>query len=265
MKKLLLYSLFICLLFNCSSRDEEIVETSVLPVKIIHKTSFFNNVNFIRTYQYNGNKLKSITTNRGDRLEYFYTGSLITSVNSFDKNSSLNATIKIDYENNRIKTLTRKFVFENNELIFNYTWVNENQVRIQNNRYLPSNTTAYTDVFLSNGNISKTIRYAKASNYDLEESRTYIYDSKNYPLKNVEGFSKIITSELDAAPIIAYTRVNNLLKYTHKEIVIKNGQSQENSNFTQELNSNFLYNDNGFPTKYFNYDDEDDILIEYNK
>lgn len=266
MKKFLLYCFLICLLINCSSRDEDVVEeVPVLPITIIHKTSFFNNSDFIRTYQYNGNKLKSITTNRSDKLEYFYTDNLITSVNYFDENNSLNATIKINYENNRIKTLTRKLVSENRELIFNYTWVNDNQVRIENNRYQESNTITYTDVFLSEGNITKTIRYFKTPTFNLEESRSYSYDSKNFPLKNVEGFSKIITSELDAAPVIAYTQVNNLLKYTHREIVITNGQNQENANYTQEINSNFSYNQAGFPTKYFNSDDEDNIIIEYNK
>lgn len=265
MKKLLFYSLFIVLLISCSTSDDGEIDTTILPTKIIHKLRFFNNSIFTRTYQYDGNKIKSIISSSGDKLEYFYSGNLITTVNYFDEKNSLNATIKIDYEKNRIKTLTRKYHDGGSDLIFNYTWINDNQVRIQNNRYLPPNTTAYTDVFLSNGNITKTIRYFKSTGYEMEESRSYTYDSNSFPLKNVEGFSKIITSELDAAPVIADTQANNLLKYTYKQITTENGQTQETANYTQELNSNFSYNANGFPTKYFNHNDEDDILIEYNR
>ncbi len=265
MKKLLFYSLFIFVIISCSTSDDGEIDTTILPTKITHKLRFFNNYIFTRTYQYDGNKITSIISSSGDKLEYFYYGNLITTVNYFDEKNSLNATIKIDYEKNRIKTLTRKYYDEGRDLIFDYTWINDNQVRIKNNRYLLPEATAYTDVFLSNGNIIKTIRYVKSTGYEMEESRSYTYDSYSFPLKNVEGFSKIITSELDAAPLIAYTQSNNLLKYTHKQITTENGQTQETSNYTEEQNSNFSYNANGFPTKYFNHNDEDEIFIEYNR
>lgn len=106
MKKLLFYSLFIVLLISCSTSDDGEIDTTILPTKIIHKLRFFNNSIFTRTYQYDGNKIKSIISSSGDKLEYFYSGNLITTVNYFDEKNSLNATIKIDYEKNRIKTLT---------------------------------------------------------------------------------------------------------------------------------------------------------------
>lgn len=254
MKKLLL--LFIgCSVASCSNDENSSSDPTdfTLPKTISYVyPSPQLGTNSKATLTFNGNKIVS-SIDEDSKTLFTYTGDLITKQEVFDLNLQGKETktkeLVYTYENGKIKTrmfhedisaqypdgeFIEKTVYTHtsNEVIsyINYS-VNVNtkaEVKTDEGKY------TYKD-----GNLIKNERTITSGT----STRTYEYDSKNNPLKNILGFNLLL----------------NEISEFGKNNVVKETVSGNDGTFSYL--TSYIYNNSDYPTRHTSY--SSDASIEY--
>lgn len=239
MKKLLFYSLFIFLCVDCSSRDEDSNDgsTAVILPKTLKSINSLGETT--SDYQYDGNKLKAIKVNNILRSAFTYTSNLITKVVSYDSSGAITSEFNYEYKNNKLSKTHYK-IGQMSTNIF-YTWIDDNHVSIEDDKYKPLNAIDKTEIYFNNGNVIKSTNYTHYPNYyTINKVEVIENDDKNNPFKNIEGYSLIsfdISSDF-------FPQTNNIKKITSKIVGTVNGEP-----LAENYSRNFqqTYNDKNFP------------------
>ncbi|RKR09189.1 hypothetical protein C8C83_0806 [Flavobacterium sp. 90] len=240
---LLLFSAFTLVLTSCSNDDNNSSEdTSILPKTITYSyPSPDLGTNTKNTITYDGNKIVSSISVRSKAL-FTYTGNFITKQQLFDIDSKGLETKDMEaeytYENGKLKTrITREYFtpqYPNGTYIGKtiYTHVSNNLISYidyevdadtQIEKKISEGTFTYKE-----GNLieDKNVRGVSTS------TRTYEYDTKNNPLKNILGLDLLLKeTEISRNNISKIKRVDS------------------DSPDTSVYLSNYIYNDKDFPTK----------------
>lgn len=242
-KLLLLFCAFTLLLTSCSSGENSSSEDkSILPKTISYLYPSVNlGTNTKNTLTYDGNKIVS-SISPISKVNFTYTGNVITKQQLFDVDSKGLETKDMEaeytYENGKLKTrITRESFttkYPNGQYIGKtvYIHVSNNLISYidykvdpdtKNETKISEGTFAYKD-----GNLieDKNVRGVVTS------TRTYEYDTKNNPLKNILGLD-LLLKETEISN-------NNILKIKRVDSDLPNSSIYLTS---------YIYNDKGFPTK----------------
>ena len=244
MKKLLSLFFALALVLTSCSNDENSTpeDNSVLPKTISYTyPDIFLGTNSISTNTYNGNKIISSVEN-DSKTVFTYDGNMIIKQEQFDidelGNETKNAEVEYKYENGKLKTrifredITTKYpdgqyiqkdVYTHSSNLIsyiNYRVDKDTKAEVKNSE----GTLTYKD-----GNLVKEVQIAGTST----RTRTYEYDTKSNPLKNILGFDLLLNE------ISEFGR-NNVTKTT-----------SISSDFPTPANylTTYIYNDKGYPVK----------------
>ena len=240
MKKFFSYLFLLYFFVSCSSRDEiENANSIILPKTITSKSS---SGNIISEYQYDGNKLKYILANNGSKNIISYAGNFITKSISYNSSGEVISEFNYEYKNNKLfKTNYKIGTLETN--IF-YTWIDDNHVYFEDDKYKPDNAINRTDVYFNNGNVVKSTNHIYYPNYyTIDKVEIIENDSKNNPFKNIEGYSLIafdISSDF-------FSQTNNITKIVSTRKGNVNGEPLNENYFR---NFELSYNTKNFPKSY---------------
>ena len=241
MKKLF-YILSICtlVLTSCSSSDDDnnVVAdpiTGTLLKKLVENDSDGTSVTI--DFVYNGNKMTSFLDTDGDGATITYTGDLVTKIEYYFENTMDQKDLYTYNTLGQLITYVRldlEMEWGNRE---DYTYNNNNTITVVSyNGDLVSQTqneNTHT-ITMNNGEVSTII--------DGDgNSRTYTYDNKYNPLKNITGFGKIAFVAGEANGIV-------------RNVVL---ETQDVFGFSSTISNTYTYNTAGFPTTSSeNYDGE---------
>lgn len=250
-KQLCLFVVAALTLASCSS-DSENGSDAILPKTVSYKYSESPGDNDFATLIYDGNKLVSAGYTANDKEIYTYTGDYITKIEDFAEEGNISSRNEITYENGKLKidvlteiapTVTyiskRVYTYNTNGTIsfVNYSVDPTTKVETKSSE----GVLTYT-----NGNLTKKTEVFDSYSY----TKTYEYDAKNNPFKNILGYNLLIDHETTAS-------VNNVTKLT---TVFTRGEEIT----TNVFNSVYEYDSNEYPTKETQTDDSDhDEITEY--
>jgi hypothetical protein len=244
MKKLIYLFSAIALIFtSCSSEDSSTSSTPVLLTKAIE--TYLDNSTSTTEYVYSGTKLVSVNDSDGDYQIFTYTGNLITKIEYFLSDDTLDQVETYSYDSSdRLISFVRVFPTDIN-------WGNKETYTYNSNgtisaSYYSGNYTSQTNlddtaiITLSNGEVSQ-IEFSNG------RSDSYTFDSKNGASKNIMGFDKLLFTDGEGGGIL------------HN--IISQIDSDDINNFTYS----YTYNNNDYPatgTETSEYDNEV-TTIEY--
>lgn len=235
-KKLCLFGLLALMLGSCYNESSSANETNVvLPKSVIYEYSSSPGDNDVVSISYVGNKIVSAGYTQNDKQVYTYTGDFITKIEDFAEEGNISSTNEFTYENGKLKidllteigiqTYVSKSVYTyntNGTISFITYSVDSNGIETKKSEgvltYLDGNLTQKTEVY-------------QGSSY----TKTYEYDVKNNPFKNILGYNLLIDSETS-------TSLNNVTKLTY--VSISNGNTT-----TTIFNSFYEYNEKDYPVK----------------
>jgi hypothetical protein len=216
---------------SCSSSSNN--SDNVSSIELCKRQSW---VNGYFDYTYDGNKI--LTTTSGGQLafKYFYTGDLITKVESYASNELIRSTI-FTYNNKQLITEVALFyltdVLEPDSSGYRRTFSYNSNNTISNVEYV--GTLSLQNTIIRTGTITlingeEAIRsYLQIENNTIYTT-TKTFDDKNFPFKNVLGVDKIFPS-------------SNVGFAGRKYNVI----SVNYNNPSSAYNYNYQYNDQGYP------------------
>lgn len=252
-KHLCLFVVAALTLTSCSSEgSSENEANAVLPKTVSYKYSDSPGDNDFATMTYDGNKIVSAAYTESDKEVYTYTGNFITKIEDFAEEGNISSKNEITYENGKLKidvlteiapTVTyiskRVYTYNANGTISFINYSVDPTTKIETKR--SEGILTYV-----NGNLT-----SKAENFEsYSYTKTYEYDAKNNPFKNILGFNLIIDHETSAS-------LNNVTKLTTV-------YSREGNVTTNIFNSVYEYNDKAYPTKQTQTDSsESDEITEY--
>lgn len=246
MKNLIISSLALLAMINCSSDDttEEnpvVDPTTIVPTKFTEITQ--DNQTYVIEYKYDGTKLlEALDTGENEKTVYTYDGDNIVKTEDYD-GTMLVYMREFTYANGKVvsEKVTNK---HQGTLIYTktYEYVSDNHVRYNGDPsyvYNPiTNTFSFlqypqVDVYITN---NKNLLSVKSTDGAQTTNYTYQYDAQNSPFKNVKGLLKIEFLNLDGE-----AGTNNLTKYSE----IRTGTVPGTAGSTGV----HTYNDYNFPTK----------------
>ncbi|OOV20278.1 hypothetical protein [Flavobacterium sp. LM4] len=246
MKKILcLFGALTFALTSCSSDEDSSGSPSsdlVLLKKTISTDSEGEKVTTI--YKYSGNKIVSVTDDQGEFNRYYtYTGDLITKIEYKLPNGTVDQINTYEYDsNNRLIKFVRVEPLDelgNKEV---YTYNSDGTVSIK--EYIGDDKTQNQlngegKVTFTNGEVTKII-------IDYGPSRSYIYDDKNNPMKNVLGFDKLAFEDSEASGIL-----HNIV-------------SEKDLDYDEVTATYiFTYNSAGYPTKSTENEEGEIATVEF--
>ncbi|KAF2510182.1 hypothetical protein EYY60_11775 [Flavobacterium zhairuonense] len=238
MKKILcLFGALTLLLTSCSSDDSG--SSVVLLKKEITTDSDGDKVT--TDYKYDGNKIISATVQGTTTGIYFtYTGDLITKM-EFKYEGVVEQVNKYEYDSNgKLISFIRVEPLEENGSKEVYTYNSDGSISITaySGTDLAQTTADGTGkITFVNGEIDKiALTYGP--------TRSYTYDDKNNPYKNVLGYDKISFTDGEAEGIL------------HNIVSVKNGTKVTESYV-------FTYNGDGYPVKSVDTDGSGVATTEY--
>lgn len=265
MKKIILVlSLVLLALVGCSKSEDAILAgVSSNLLKRIENSSETLDGNSTTNVAYNGNKIIEFSSSRNGILSktiFTYNGDLIIKRESLS-NGILNASEEYIYENGKLTTTFSMYsntsqsgiiVFIKSKKVYTYNangTVLETNFKFVDNAYVTANSTKLYTIF--NGNVTKLIGNSSSSStyyngtatvtdiYTSTYTNNYEYDSKNNPLKNILGWSKISFDSNNS--------INNLLKETGLSESTTNGVA--NPAVPERVREyTLMYNSNDYPT-----------------
>jgi hypothetical protein len=227
---------------NSSPEDSSSEDNSVLPKTISYTyPDVFLGTNTIATNTYNGNKIVSSIENDSKTI-FTYDGNVIIKQEQFDIDElgkeTKNAEVDYRYENGKLKT--RIFKEDINSAYPEGQYIQKNVYTHSSNliSYISYRVDKDTKAEVKNsegtltyrgGNLVKEMQIAGS----LTRTRTYEYDTKYNPLKNILGFDLLLNE-------ISEFGKNNVVKTT-----------SISSDFATPANyiTTYIYNDKGYPTK----------------
>ncbi|PKF75229.1 hypothetical protein [Chryseobacterium sp. PMSZPI] len=201
----------------------------------------------VSTLTYNGTKISQIKNiTDGSITTFVYDGDLISQAATSGANSSVTTKYTYDAKNR----LTKKATSGNDSgglwtAESNYNYQSNNNVTILTTLTTPSSKRTETRNAVLNddgsinswtGTLTHTIN--NTSQTATVTLKPIVYDTKNSPLKNITGYSKIIDMEDETGS------THNTLSYNYT-VNYNNGTGTEWTIFK----SNFEYNTSGYPTK----------------
>jgi hypothetical protein len=231
MKKLIISSLAIFALINCSSDDDAaegnpvVDPTTIVPTKFTEITQ--DNQTYVTEYKYDGTKLLEETSSN-QKTVYTYNGDLISKTE--------------DYTGTKL-TYKREFAYTNGKVTaetttsYNTTLPLVTTIAFQ---YLSDNHVKFTrngegnDIYLSNNGNVKTAIWSPGS---VIRTFNNTYDGQNNPYKNIKG----------------YLKINFLLSlegdYASNNLVSSSSVQTGSVAATYGSSGVHTYNDHDFPTK----------------
>jgi hypothetical protein len=259
MKKIVcLFSALALTLLACN-RDEIVTpkaENVVLPKTIKLSDPNYSSENLTNKIVYDGNKIVSITNERG-KTEYTYSGNLIVKQVISNASNTIQKQISYSYLNGKLATIStvvpnsyssEEVYTDNNDGTVKVEFYNVNQ-----KTGVKTKSEGFETLTFSNGNLDQIV-----STYgDSVSTNSYDYDTNSNPFKNVEGFNLLYRQDISFQPNIL--SANNVVKQT-------------TFNVTNNIASNFMistndydYDAKGFPIKKIIYDSHGTVLkvIEY--
>ncbi len=232
MKKILCLVSAIAFTFTSCSKDDNDSSDSTSSILVKKITTTDNNGHSSsESYVYNGNKIVSMTEDNGSVTKYTYTGDLITKIEEFDMNGTLNLTTDYNYINGKLDNSIDKHPAESYYYKTKYTHNEDGTISYDQFRGIPATgaeeeygaTGKYT---YKDGNVVKL----EVSYYGAEYSYIYEYDTQNNPFKNVLGYNLLLDSD--------NTSANNITKQTSTYEQVNTYKYDEN-NFPIEKITNF--------------------------
>ena len=200
-------------------------------------------------YNYSGNRLVSIIDN--DALDtadlYFsYTGSLITKMEYKFEDGTVEQTETFEYDGNNLLIAYKLVVPDDQEGYgFRYTYVHNSDGTITGTKYI-GNATSQEDLSFTE-TISFTDGKVTSIVTSTGSSYTYTYDTKNNPLRNVIGLSKIAFAGGEGS-----SSIYNLTR----EVVVNNLE-------TNTYNYTYQYLPNNYPTQSTQDEGEGEYTTQY--
>ncbi len=186
-------------------------------------------------YNYNGNRLVSIISNDAvdtADLYFTYTGSLITKMEYKFEDGTVEQTETFEYNENNLLSAYKLVVPDDlGGYGFRYTYDYNADETITGTKYI-GDATSQEDLSLTE-TISFTDGEVTSIVTSTGSSYTYTYDTKNNPLRNVVGLSKIV---------FAGGEGNSSIYNLTREVVV-NGSETNTYNYT------YLYLPNNYPTQ----------------
>ncbi|MEL0649847.1 hypothetical protein V6246_00350 [Algibacter sp. TI.3.09] len=244
-KQILLFTLCITF-FACSSESSNSDEEETTDNTLVKKIVYYDE--FTETFNYDGNKLNSITDNDGYETKITYSDNKVTRIDNYEDNELLEYfTVSYNSEGKLTSYINYLFDIDGNDIAYNQilTYNNDNTVDVEvlrgnfSSQTEPMGTTTYT---ISNSNITKL------SYDDITDNETYEFDNKKGVFNNILGFEVInfinINSEFGFE---IYGGSNNVTKITDEQ----DGWPTSSERFE------YTYNENGYPKSSENYYNED--------
>ncbi len=228
MKKSIIISIVLLILFSCSSKDISDNSSPDNSNSVLVKKIAFSNMVNPAIYTYNGNKLVKVLGNDGDAyLIFTYMGDLITKTEWVNLNNvSSGEYNEYIYKDNK---LTQKKAYAENILQYIYDYVyntdgtTQGKVTGYNGN---SNISIFKYYYDGVGNMIKSEQFYHNT---LSSTTNYTYDTKNNPFKNITGFRVLA---------VAGSSSNNIVKVKSTYL--------DSSSVLEEINS-YQYNSQDYP------------------
>jgi hypothetical protein len=176
-------------LCSCTKDEDAIVYQSKLLSKLVDVAE--NGATTTTTFTYNSNKIVSIDS-ANKQSTFTYANDLITKIVTFDNVNLSQSVLDYSYVNDELVR-----VVSSDNYVVNFTHNDDGSVLYErlttdvNNNVI----TVYSGkMFFQNGNLVKDER-TKGGNVPsivCKEIVSYQYDSKNNPLRNIVGYSKLL-------------------------------------------------------------------------
>lgn len=246
MKKLLFLFIVFFLILSCSSDDTNTNSQPILLTKIVETVNYNGNIEtYTFNFSYDGNRMISQYTDNYQIL-FTYTGNLITKI-EYLNNNTISQIEEFVYNSNQKLINYKSFQYENNLEYYgqevDYTHNSDGTVSyIKSTGFLPNLTDSSTGTinFNSEGLVATIV---SSTGYN----KSYVYDSKNNPYKNILGIEKILFTSDNGSSLI-----RNLITKV------------ETDNFsTYTVNSTYTYNSNNFPTESISNDGYETVAKQY--
>ena len=219
-------SITFLLLQSCTSGNNENVNNGNSIILCKHKV-FSNGSSW--DYSYDGNKILMVKTGNSVILKYYYTGDLITKVETFDTNQiATRNTYIYNSANQLINEISVNYLPDPNNPAGNktdYTYNSNNTISFIYYLGLPGQYSIHSSgvIYLNNGEIT-SVNENYQNNVPNTSVMTRTYDNKNSPFKNILGINKILTrngagggfqSRINNPITIGFTN-NNLISYSYQ-------------------------------------------------
>lgn len=198
MKKItLLLSVFALVLTSCSDNDDTpTANPTTSNSDVLIKKRIFTETGFpaeTTTYTYNGKKLVKATSDLYGYTNFTYTGDLITKVEDYSTSNELELSKVYTYNSSdKLLTVTYKDFISNDGMKFVFTYNAGGTVSYD--EYI-GDVTSQPDfngsykMFFQNNEVIKLEQYSPTG--VLQQTRTYTYDGKNNPYKNIIGWAQL--------------------------------------------------------------------------
>ena len=220
MKKLILTILASSFLLSCSSDSSNDDSNNPSSNGLLVKTA--TDIGGTSTINYNGNKIVNSSSSDGSSSNFTYNGDFIIAENTSINNgiSGLyNYTSIMSYSNNLLSSYAQNGGSTNYSDTYNKTYTynpdgsiteNINSIHTNNSSGNTTSTVKKYIRFYSQGNCVKAEGYIPVNGVmTLTETRTYTYDTNNFPFKNITGFYAYYHP-------IGFANNNNKISETHK-------------------------------------------------
>ena len=209
----------LAIIFASCSSSENTADNTPTPTQYIlpRKISSGSKVTIIN---YNGNKLTESSNSPTKKNVTTYTGDFITRQESF-LNGVSDRVESFTYENGKLKTFYKKEISNVSEYTTTYTHNATDITFIEKAKDVNTNieTTSNTgQIFITNGNITKTISTRINGTATYVSTTTFEYDSKNNATINILGFNLFINDQ-QLCSKNNYTKITTLAESTLNGII----------------------------------------------
>jgi hypothetical protein len=259
MKKLLyLFAFSAVFLTSCSSSDSSstaTTESDVLITKTIETSASDNSV-LTTNFTYNGKKLIGSTDSEGYHEVFTYVGDLISSIKAYDDTNTLITEETFTYNGNNLLISyllndyttdhgrREEFVHVSNDNI-SYSVYNGTTTE------QPTSLLETGSIHFANGEISHI--NTEVPSVGNTYTRTYTYDTKNNPFKNVTGYDKLSFLNEEANGVThniltdAFAEANQssitTSTYTYNSLNFPvTGFEMEGTDTTTQVSTQYFYN-----------------------
>jgi hypothetical protein len=256
MKKIFyLFTASLVVLTSCSSDDDSSIITPSEDISILPKTisyiypSTFLGTNSKSINTYSGNKILNIIDENSKTI-YTYDGSIITKQEQFSLDEKGKETksreVAYAYENGKLKTRIYKTGIS--EINPNGVYVSKTVYTYNSDgtiSYILYSIDSKTQVETKQGTGKLTYKDGNLIKSEVNSDiysfqngvRTFEYDTKKNPLKNILGFSSLLDEVEDCGN-------NNVIKITRTRPDYPN---------PSVYLTTYIYNDNGYPAKHTSF------------
>lgn len=235
---------------SCSGDDSESTENPSGNGPLLTKmVETYDGETYTINFHYNGNKLSHYIAGDGFETEFTYSGDKITKIEGFDNGDLVNENI-YEYHSNGKLAKHIEIDYYDGDAHGTKTLFTHNDNGTISVQFFTGDDTAQTTesgtatVNIVNGNIESV---AVVSEDGDEWERTYTYDNKHNPFRNVTSVETLVLSDLEGG-------INNIL-------------SENDTEWGDEMTSTYTYNSEGYPvtsSDTWNGDSDGDYQYFYN-